>query len=296
MTAAWQASSESNDRTVDLAMIVADHVAAAIDARRRVDTEHRERMIAEELHTVAQRITAGLSLDDVLASVLRAVERLLDTSSTSIFLGGPGGTVSTRRFTTRNTGQPHWDDHVRTRPNGVTATVLRSGEPAVIEDALRDPRTSGIGIEDSRTFVAMPIRYQDRILGVLYANWRERRKVVSRDVRLVETLATYGAIMVQNARLLEEAVEAARFDGVLLAARTIAHEINNDLALVMGMAEIAQMQARAGQLPDVAILDDVIQGAQRIAQHVRQLQGVVRVEQRHLRDLPPLLDLGQSSQ
>lgn len=296
MTAAWRVSSGSHAAAADLALILTDHLAAAVDARRRVDLEHRERMIAEELHTVAQRITAGLSLDDVLASVLRAAERLLDASSTSIFLSAPGGLVSPRRFTTRNTGLPHWDDHVRTRPNGVTATVLRTGEPAVVDDAFRDPRTSGVGNGDSRTFVAMPIRYQDQTLGVLYINWRERRKVGSRDLRLVETLATYGAIAVQNARLHEEAVEAARFDGVLLAARTVAHEINNDLALVMGMAEIAQMQARAGQLPDLAILDDVILGAQRIANHVRQLQGVVRVEQRHLRGLPPLLDLNQSSE
>ncbi len=295
MTAAWPSPSDDHAATIDPVMILADHVAAAVDARRRVDAEHRDLMIAEELHAVAQRITAGLSLDDVLASVLRAVEKVLDASSASIFLAGPGGTVGTRRFTTRNTGQPHWDDHVQTRPDGLTATVLRSGEPAVVEDGLRDPRTSGIGKGDNRTFVAMPIRYQDRTLGVLYANWRERRRIASRDLRLVETLATYGAIAVRNARVHEEAVEAARFDGVLLAARTIAHEINNDLALVMGMAEIAQMQARAGQPPDVSILDDVIQGAQRIATHVRQLQSVVRVEERHLRDLPPLLDLGQST-
>ncbi|MGH2461870.1 MAG: GAF domain-containing protein [Chloroflexota bacterium] len=296
VTSAWQVSTRPRAGAEELALIMTDHLAAAVDARRRIDLERRERTIAEELHTLAQRITAGLSLDSVLASVLRAAEKLLNASSASVFLGAPGGGVSPRRFTTRNTGVPHWDDHVRTRQSGVTATVLRTGEPAVIEDTFRDLRTRGVGDGDSRTFVAMPIRYQDQILGVLYVDWHERRKVSSGDLRLVETLATYGAVAVQNARLLEEAVEAARFDGVLLAARTVAHEINNDLALVMGMAEIAQMQARAGHQPDPAILDDVIHGAQRIANHVRQLQGVVRVEQRHVQNLPPLLDLEQSSE
>lgn len=297
ISAAWGNLDDAPDsEVVDLLMILADHVAAAIDTQRRLDVERRERAIAEELHRVAQRITTGLSLDDVLSAVLRAVERLLGATSASIYLAGGAGTIANRRFTTRNTGEPHWDEHTRTRPNGLTATTLHTGRPVVIEDAWNDPRTRSRGKGDSRTFVAMPIRHDDHAIGVLYANWRERRLPRDGDLRLLDTLAAYGAVAIDNTRLHEAEIEAARFDGVLLAARTVAHEINNDLALTMGMAEIAQMQAHAGQLPDPAILGDVIQGAQRIAKHVRQLQGVVRLEERRVHDLPPLLDLGNSTE
>ncbi len=291
----WDHYVPDDPATLEPPLILADHVAMAIDAHRQLAAERQQRLIAEELHTMAQRITAGLSLDDVLAAVLRAVERLLGASSASIFLARQGNLIADRRFTTRNTGEPHWDTHTRVRPDGLTMTVLKTGQPIIVEDATTDQRVVDAGRRQSRSFVVMPIRHDDRIVGVLYANWRDPRTPRPADLRLLETLAAYGAIAIDNAHVHAGEVETARVDGVLLAARTVAHEINNDLALTMGMAEIAQMQAQAGRLPDPAILDDVIQGAQRIAKHVRQLQSVVRLEERHIRDLPPLLDLGSSS-
>lgn len=290
----WDHDVPGDLATLEPPLILADHVAMAIDAHRQLEAERRQRLVAEELHTMAQRITAGLSLDDVLAAVLRAVERLLGASSASIFLARQGNLIADRRFTTRNTGEPHWDDHTRVRPDGLTMTVLKTGQPIIVEDAASDQRVVDGARHLSRSFVVMPIRHDDRVVGVLYANWREPRTPQPGDLRLLETLAAYGAIAIDNAHVHAGEVETARVDGVLLAARTVAHEINNDLALTMGMAEIAQMQARAGRLPDPAILDDVIQGAQRIAKHIRQLQSVVRLEERQIRDLPPLLDLRHS--
>ncbi len=295
VTTVWEHDAPVAPEALEPPLILADHVAMAIDAHRQIAVERQQRLVAEELHTMAQRITAGLSLDDVLAAILRAVERLLGASSASIFLAPQGDLVADRRFTTRNTGEPHWDAHTHVRPHGLTSTVLRTGKPIIVEDAANDPRVSDSSRTRSRSFVVMPIRHDDRTVGVLYANWREPRTPCPGDLRLLETLAAYGAIAIDNANRHAGEVETARVDGVLLAARTVAHEINNDLALTMGMAEIAQMQAQAGRLPDPAILDDVIQGAQRIAKHIRQLQSVVRLEERHVRDLPPLLDLGHSS-
>jgi GAF domain-containing protein len=284
------------DQQCQQLMILADQVAVAIDTHLRLDTERRERRVAEELHTMAQRITAGLSLDDVLAAVVRAVETLLGATSTSIFLASHGDLVVDRRFTTRNTGEPHWDDHTTVRPDGLTINVLRTGLPIVVEDSETDPRVPFSGQPRHRTFVVMPMRREERTVGVLYVNWRERRKPHQNDLRLIETLAEYGAIAIENARKHAGDVETARLEGVLLAARTLAHEINSALTLTMGMAEIAQMQAHAGQSPDPAILDDVMLGAQRIARQVGQLQNVVRIEERHMSDLPPLLDLSHSSE
>jgi len=296
ISAAWDSDGAADLERLDLAVILADCVSVAIETLRQVERERRERRIAEELHLVAQRITAGLSLDDVLATVLRAVEALLDASSASIYLADLGEQVGSNRFTTRHTMQPHWDEQTRPRPNGLTASVLRTRQPAIVEDAETDPRRGGMVRGDSRSFVVVPIAHDNRSVGVLYANWRERHKPSSHDLQLLRILAAYGGIAIDNARLHTRAVEAARFDGVLLAARTVAHEINNDLALTMGMAEIAQMQVHAGLGLDPSILDDIVDGAQRIARHVQQLQGVVRLEERHLHDLPPLLDLTQSGE
>src|SRR5689334_17952414 len=107
-----------------------------------------DRRVAAELHRVVQGITAGLGLDETLAGVLRAVESLVGASSSSILLVEPDGSIGRRRYTTSATGEPHWDDHTRVRPTGVTHTVLQTGQLIAVEDTLSDPRTRDVARTD----------------------------------------------------------------------------------------------------------------------------------------------------
>lgn len=291
LSAGWNHDVPTQPELLEVVMILADHVAAAIDMHRW------QRLIAGELQAIAQQVTSGLSLEQSLAAVLRAVEKLFGAASASIWLTNRPDHLPSRRYTTRFTGEPHWDE----RPSplaieGPLATLLERGHPYVIEDIQTDARYQHTAEEDTRTLAAVPIRYREQLVGVLYANWCERRVCSQDDLRLLETLAAYGGIAVENAQFHAREIEAARLDGVMLAARTAAHEINNDLAMVLGATEITLMQARAGKSVDLTILEDVITGAERAAWHVQQLQNVVRLERRLFRDLPPVLDLERSSE
>lgn len=81
-----------------------------------------------------------------------------------------------------------------------------------------------------------------------------------------------GAIGVLESRLRDE----ARLEGVQLAAREIAHLINNDLAVAVGLVELLQER---DELPPH--LRDMLLGAamslDSAARHVAQLQDVKRV-------------------
>lgn len=80
------------------------------------------------------------------------------------------------------------------------------------------------------------------------------------------------AIGVMESRLRDE----ARLEGVKLAAREIAHLLNNDLAVAMGLVDL--LQDRLDLPPH---LMDLLHGAalslDAAARHVKELQGVVRV-------------------
>ena len=80
------------------------------------------------------------------------------------------------------------------------------------------------------------------------------------------------AIGVMESRLRDE----ARLEGVKLAAREIAHLLNNDLAVAVGLVDL--LQDRLDLPPH---LMDLLQGAAQsldaAARHVEELQGVVRV-------------------
>jgi hypothetical protein len=95
---------------------------------------------------------------------------------------------------------------------------------------------------------------------------------------------------VLESRLRDE----ARLEGVQLAAREVAHLLNNDLAIAMGCLELLEAQ---GDLPPHVL--DLLRGASRsldgAARHVEQLQGVARVV---VKETPagPSLDLERSRQ
>ena len=76
--------------------------------------------------------------------------------------------------------------------------------------------------------------------------------------------------------LESKAREEARLEGVRLAAREMAHLLNNDLAVAVGLVDL--LQAREDLPPH---LMDILEGAANsltaAARHIEQMQRVVRV-------------------
>jgi len=93
---------------------------------------------------------------------------------------------------------------------------------------------------------------------------------------------------VLESRLRDE----ARLEGARLAAREIAHLLNNDLALAVGCVELLQSQT---DLPPQVL--DLLRGASRsldaAAHHVEQLQGIERIVVKQT-PVGPSLDLERS--
>jgi signal transduction histidine kinase len=84
--------------------------------------------------------------------------------------------------------------------------------------------------------------------------------------------AVSAAIGVVESRVRDE----ARLEGVRLAAREIAHLLNNDLAVAVGFVDLLQTHS---DLPDFLrdLLVDAISSLDSAARHIEELQGVVRI-------------------
>ena len=75
--------------------------------------------------------------------------------------------------------------------------------------------------------------------------------------------------------------EAARLEGVLLAARTMQHEINNQLGVTVGYAELlAQDASLSSEQREMA--QTALQGAERASALLNQLRKVTRVDLLHV--------------
>jgi CheY-like chemotaxis protein len=117
--------------------------------------------------------------------------------------------------------------------------------------------------------VAVPLTHEGRLVGSLAVGLstdQPARTFTQQDAELLEMLGSTAA-----AALV--ALEHARLDGVKLAARTAQHELNNQLAVARGYAEVL---AGSPDLPPhlQEIADEVMHAADDAAGVVRQMRNL----------------------
>jgi signal transduction histidine kinase len=120
--------------------------------------------------------------------------------------------------------------------------------------------------------LAVPLVYEDQLVGTLGIGWQDDHRVLSReDAEALETMSAMCAAGLA-------ALERARLEGVLLAARTAQHELNNRLGVVLGYAE---MLAEYPGLPEsmAEVVSEIVSGTKDLAETVDQLRRVTRIRE-----------------
>jgi len=84
----------------------------------------------------------------------------------------------------------------------ITVAAARSGESIYAPDVREDPRYMMMR-EATLSELAVPLKVQDRVIGVINIESDELDAFSQSDVRLLSTLATQAAVAIENARLYE---------------------------------------------------------------------------------------------
>ncbi|MFN8636788.1 MAG: response regulator [Chloroflexota bacterium] len=140
----------------------------------------------------------------------------------------------------------------------------------------------GLGAE-----VAVPLLHEGRLVGCLAVRTARGGLTFSNEnVESLEMLAGVAAAALVG-------LERAQLVAVTLAARELAHVLNNDLALPVGALEL--LREDPGLLPHLRqIVEEAGAGLAAAAGHVRRLQQVVRIQTKET-PVGPALDLERSS-
>ncbi|WP_051185077.1 PAS domain S-box protein [Desulfatiglans anilini] len=142
---------------------------------------------------------------------------------------------------------------------GVSAEVLRTGQPIIVKDAYSDPkfytmvdRQAGF---NTRSLLDVPLREKDRIIGVLCAINKKSGDFDQTDIELLNMIAGTVALSIENARFAEELKEAYKEVTALNRAKDkvinhLSHELRTPLSVLA--ASLTILEKRLAQVPPEA--------------------------------------------
>lgn len=198
-----------------------------------------------------------------------AIERLLGRSIAGIRMDG--GRVEPYAAVLREARLVQVED---------TVGWLRRALPWVDERSARlIGRLRGVG-----QGVCAPITDGQRVLGALSV-WGE--SLTDADLPTLGLLAHQAGTALSALRMRAAEADRARLDGAVKTSRLVAHELGNQLALVVGYGEHLALELTGAQ---AKYAEQILEGAEAAAETVGRLQQIMRFEETDIGG-GPMLDL-----
>lgn len=216
----------------------------AVLPRRRHDQE------PPNLFETAAQLAAELDVETVLQAIVERARNLIGTDLSYItLLDLEAGCVRMRVASGHLTSE--FMAIVLPLGAGLGGRVARDVRPIYTSDYLNEPSFShepavdqAVRAEGIRSILGVPLIGRRGTIGVLYVANRRVNAFADSDVELLAALAHHAALALENARLYEEAVAAARSSEV---AKAEAEGLYRDLLLVNELHERLTDVLLAGQ-------------------------------------------------
>jgi len=203
------------------------------------------------LNNIAQAITSTLEESEVFRRVIESVNRILQVEAGSLLLLNQETGELEFKITLRGDAARFSD--IRLKPGqGIAGWVAQHGRSLLVPDVRKDPRfyaqvdrTTGF---ESRSILCVPLKTRGQVIGVLEVinklKGPRSPSFTQGDQELLEALASWVAVAVENARLNRATREAAVTTALRQAVVTLAHHINNrlmNLSLELDILEEGQL-------------------------------------------------------
>ena len=237
-----------------LLTLIASRMAIGIENARLYTRISRQAKTLLLLNEIARELSSILNLDELLKRIGELLSRLIDYQMFSILLLDTSGEILQHRFSLRFQENIHLKNDVPVG-KGIVGYAAQHREAVLVRDVKKDPRYIDTNPE-TRSELAVPLIYQDKVIGVLDLEHTKRGFFTEDHQRTITTLAAQLAIAIENARLYEHiARQERRLERDLAAARELQFRLlppvlpklrNLDIA-----AKFSPARAIGGDLYDV---------------------------------------------
>ncbi|MEZ4592573.1 MAG: GAF domain-containing sensor histidine kinase [Chloroflexota bacterium] len=214
-------------------------------------TRHNRELLL--LNRASQVLTATLDIDEVLERLLQVTVQIISATGSSVWLWEDEyqETLVCRAAFHPGTEQKLLGLVVHSG-NGVVGWVAQENEGTIVTNPAADGRfyphidqNSGF---TTTSILAVPIHLRNRVLGVLEVVNKRDGRFQSQDLTYAQMLAASAAIAIDNAQLIQTLrtkMEDLKTQNAELEAfdHTVAHDLQNPLALVVGFADLLRTSA-----------------------------------------------------
>lgn len=180
------------------------------------ETLEKELRGLKDLLNVAQLVVSSLELNEVLQNILHSAMAIMDMPAGSVALYDKESRQLQLRAHAGLSEAFVARDRWPVAPGGLTYEILDRGELFVVEDTARaeffnNPLAVDEGI---RSLIAVPLKMQRKIVGVLYLDDFQPRGFPAERLELLQVLGSFASMSIDNARLYQRTLELACTDGL----------------------------------------------------------------------------------
>ena len=178
----------------------------AVERRRSsgVSAEQREAGEIAVFQELGKALTSSLQLDQVLRTIMEKIDEFLRPDNWSLLLLDEAKQELYFELAVGKASQALKDVRIKIG-QGIAGWVAQHGEIVVVPDTSKDTRFFGKVDEktkmETQSIVAVPVKFRDTCLGVIeLINCFGPEGFNARDLKLLEALADFAAIALENAR------------------------------------------------------------------------------------------------
>ncbi|SHO51693.1 GAF domain-containing protein [Desulfopila aestuarii] len=188
------------EREINFAMSLAEQVGIALSRTRMFEEMVSQVKFLEALRLISKLVNSTLDLDRILTSIVERLPTILGVKACTIRLLQPA-TNRLELVAASGLSEEYLQRGSISREDSIFK-VLR-GEPVAIFDATKDPRVDyheAIAKEGIKSILAIPIRNQLEIIGVLRLLTREHHVFTPAEIHFAMTVAEEGGNAIEKAR------------------------------------------------------------------------------------------------
>ncbi len=208
----------------DLLTGLANQIAVAVDNAHLYREVKREALEKHLLYEIGMKLSSSLKLDEVLAEVMRSLNKVIDFNAGGVFLVDPVeskiGSIYTEGY------EPGQDKKIQIKiGQGLIGHVATTGEPVIVSDVNSDERYIRAR-KATRSEIVVPLALGEdvlggKVIGVLNLESDKLNAFNHRHLSLLQTFASQAAISLERARLHEELMAGKSIEEQLNVAREI---------------------------------------------------------------------------